>query len=163
MKFEALDATKHNRKSFDCGVDALNLYLQKFANQDQKRSLTRIYVLADAEKIIGYYSLSAHSVSRDNLPEGIKTGHYKDLPFLLLGRLAVDKAHQGQGYGDALIYHAFKMTANAAEQFGLLGIIVEAKDDNASRFYEEFGFIKLEASPNKLVLPLSAIKALVSK
>ena len=35
MQFEKLDKSKHDRKSFDCGVVDLNLYLQKIANQDQ--------------------------------------------------------------------------------------------------------------------------------
>ena len=42
MKFERLDPKKHHRKPFDCGVIALNDYLQQFANQDQKRSLARL-------------------------------------------------------------------------------------------------------------------------
>ena len=161
MEFEPLNPKKHDRKEFDCGVDVLNRYLQKFANQDQKRSLTRIYVLTEGEKIIGYYSLSAHSVLRDNLPANHRLGYYNNLPFLLLGRLAVDKKYQGQGYGDILIYHAFKTTLHAAESIGLLGIIVDAKDEKAASFYEGFGFIRSLGNPNRLFLPLSAIKSLL--
>ena len=57
MHFEQLDTKKHQREHFNCGVDALNIYLQWFANQDQKRNLTRIYVLAERKCIIGYYSI----------------------------------------------------------------------------------------------------------
>jgi hypothetical protein len=46
MLFEHLNPKKHDRKSFDCGVEILNLYLQRGANQDQRRSLTKVYVLA---------------------------------------------------------------------------------------------------------------------
>ena len=42
MEFEQLQPLKHNRKDFDCGVEALNQYLQKVANQDQKRNLTKV-------------------------------------------------------------------------------------------------------------------------
>jgi predicted N-acetyltransferase YhbS len=161
MLFEHLNPTKHNRKSFNCGVKALNLYLQRGANQDQKRSLTKVYVLADEERIIGYYSISAHSVLRENLPEDAKLPSYRDIPFLLLGRLAVDKEHQGQGYGDALIFHAFKTTLDAAEKVGILGMVVDAKDDNAATFYEGFGFKRLQGSSNRLVLPLSVMEKLI--
>lgn len=157
MNFEPLDASKHARNLFDCGVDALNMYLQRFANQDQKRGLTKVYVLAEQDQIIGYYTLSAHFVLRDELPDNIKLGGYSDLPFLLLGRLAVDKAFQGQGYGDALIVHAFENTKHATEKFGILGILVDAKDDNAAAFYEGFGFRRLLATNNRLVLPISAM------
>ncbi len=161
MLFEPLDSKKHDRKSFDCGVEALNLYLQRGANQDQRRSLTKVYVLADGKNVIGYYSISAHSVLRDNMPKDIKLASYQEVPFLLLGRLAVDQTHQKQGYGDALIFHAFKTTLDAAEKIGILGMIVDAKDDNAATFYKGFGFRPLQGSDNKLVLPLSAMEIFI--
>ena len=40
MKFEPLDPNKHDRTAFDCGVEALNQYLLKFAIQDQKRQFS---------------------------------------------------------------------------------------------------------------------------
>lgn len=160
MKFEILDSKKHDRKNFDCGVDGLNTYLQQYANQDQKRNLNKTYVLAKGRTVIGYYSISAHSVMRDNLPDDIRIGGYGDIPFLLLGRLAVDKRYQRQGYGDTLIVHAFKTTMEAARKVGILGIIVEAKNDDAVSFYEGFGFRKLKASHNKLVLPIAALTKL---
>ena len=81
MKFERLDTQKHDRKDFDCGVIALNLYLQQFANQDQKRGLTRVYVLAKQQQIIGYYSICAHSVPTDQLPDNTRLGRYSDNTF----------------------------------------------------------------------------------
>ncbi len=161
MKFERLDTQKHDRKDFDCGVIALNLYLQQFANQDQKRGLTRVYVLAKQQQIIGYYSICAHSVPTDQLPDNTRLGRYSEAPFLLLGRLAVDKRYQGQGFGDALIFHAFSITNEAAEKIGTLGIIVDAKNEKAADFYEKFGFKPLSASKNRLVLPFSMITKLL--
>lgn len=160
-KFELLEPKKHDRKNFDCGVAALNRYLQQFANQDQKRGLTRVYVLAESQQIIGYYSISADSVPTGDLPDKIRLGAYSDIPFVLLGRLAVDKRFQRQGYGDALIYHAFKTTAEAAERVGILGMIVDAKDEQAACYYERFGFKRLKGTRNRLVLPFSAIKKLL--
>ncbi len=161
MKFERLDTQKHHRKDFDCGVIALNLYLQQFANQDQKRGLTRVYVLAKEQQIIGYYSICAHSVPTDQLPDSTRLGRYSEAPFLLLGRLAVDKRYQGQGFGDALIFHAFSITNEAAEKIGTLGIIVDAKNEKAAGFYEKFGFKPLSASKNRLVLPFPMITKLL--
>ena len=163
MKFEPLRNQKHDRKNFDCGVEALNLYLQKFANQDQKRDLTKTYVLAEEATIIGYYSLSSHSVPREYLPETRKLGGYSDIPFLLLGRLAVDRRFQKQGYGDALITDAFKRTKQLAEQVGIFGMIVDAKDERAAGFYEGFGFRRLAGTENRLVLPLSAMDTLLGR
>jgi len=161
MQFERLDPKHHNRKAFDCGVTALNQYLQHIANQDQKRGLTRVYVLAEQTTIIGYYSICAHSVPTDQLLAHRKLGTYQEAPFLLLGRLAVDKRYQGQGYGDALIFHAFSITKDAAEKIGTLGIIVDAKDEKAACFYEKFGFKPLSTSKNRLMLPFSAMNSLL--
>ncbi|MBS4052340.1 MAG: GNAT family N-acetyltransferase [Methylomonas sp.] len=161
MKFERLQPDLHDRKTFDCGDAALNLYLRQFANQDQNRGLSRVYVLAEQRRIVGYYSISAYSVGTDELADQTRTGAYRELPFLLLGRLAVDQAFQGQGFGDALIIHAFKTTVEAAEKIGIFGMIVDAKDERAAGFYQRFGFTRLSASKNRLVLPFSAIKKLV--
>jgi len=163
MEFSPLNPKFHNRKGFDCGVAPLNRYLQQVAGQDQKRNLSKVYVLAEGETVVGYYSLSAHSVARENLPKDVKLGGYQDIPFLLLGRLAVDKTCQGQGFGDALIFHAFKNTQEAAERVGILGIIVDAKDEGAASFYEGFGFVRLEGSVRRLVLTISALSGLLQK
>jgi ribosomal protein S18 acetylase RimI-like enzyme len=161
MEFLPLDPKAHARSDFDCGVDALNRYIRQFANQDLKRGLTRVYVLAEGPKIVGYYSISAHSVLRDHLPDSIQIGPYDEIPFLLLGRLAVDRRWQRQGYGDALIVHAFKTTRAAAQQIGILGMIVDAKDEKAAAFYEGFGFRRLAGTQNRLALPISAMDKLL--
>ena len=159
MKFELLNSKQHNRNQFDCGVNALNIYLQRTANQDQKKNLSRIYVLTKESQIVGYYSISAHSVLTNDLPANMQLAHYPNAPFLLLGRLAVDLKFQKQGFGDALIFHAFKQTKVLAEKVGILGMIVDAKDEQSACFYEKFGFRRLSASPHRLVLPLSAISS----
>jgi GNAT superfamily N-acetyltransferase len=163
MQFEPFEPKRHDRASFDCGVAELNTYLKRYASQDQKRQLTRVCVLSDSDRIIGFYSLIAHSIQRDNLPKSLKLGGYDALPFLMLGRLAVDKKDQGQGFGDALIFHALKSTVAAAEHIGLIGLIVDAKNESAASFYEGFGFIRLEETPNRLVLPFTAIKKLLQQ
>ena len=39
--------------------------------------------------------------------------------------------------------NASKNTQEAAEKVGILGIIVDAKDEGATNFYEGFGFVRL--------------------
>lgn len=161
MKFELLDSKRHNRQAFDCGVAELNFYLQRFANQDQKRHLSRIYVLAKNQEIVGYYSISADAVSTESLPDEMKPVAYSKTPFLLLGRLAIDTKYQGQGLGNALIIHALHKTVEANKIIGVSGITVDAKDEKAAAFYEKFGFKRLKGCENRLMLPFSAIKALL--
>ena len=97
----------------------------------------------------------------NELPDDQRLAHYPYAPFLLLGRLAIDNDFKGQGYGDALLFHAFKTTLDMAKKIGILGMVVDAKDETAARFYEKFGFKRLSASSNRLVLPLSALAPLL--
>ena len=161
MRFEPLDGKRHDRKQFDCGVQALNDYVMRFAGQDARRGLARTWVLADERRIIGYYTLSAHSVPRTGMPPDVAAGVYEEIPFLLLGRLAVDLAFQRRGYGDALIAHAFRSTRDAADRFGIFGMIVDAKDEAAALYYEGFGFQRLEGDRRRLMLPIGAMDRLL--
>jgi len=166
LTIEILDPKRHNRADFDCGVQELNHYLQEVADQDQDRGLAKTYVLVDGTKIRGYYSLATHSVPRESLPQDIKAGNrkkikyekirYTDLPFLLLGRLAIDKELQGQRYGRAILYDALETTKSIAERVGILGMIVDAKDEKTTAFYRKFGFRSIEGNKNRLVLPITS-------
>jgi len=60
-----LNAKKHNRNSFDCGVEALNNYLKLTANQQSNKDNSRTYVLEDKEdssSIVGFYTLTMATI-----------------------------------------------------------------------------------------------------
>ena len=47
----------HNRNAFDCGDEALNVFLQKIARQHNEKGLSKTFVLIDPQypaDIIGY-------------------------------------------------------------------------------------------------------------
>jgi len=141
----ALLTRDHERNSFDCGVPALNDYLQKYALQNQKKHAARTYVATRGNRIVGYYSLAYGSVSLDEAPQNVKSGLARHpIPVILLARLAVDSAEQARGLGTALLKDALLRTIQAAEIAGLRAMLVHAKDDSAKRFYEKFG---VEPSP----------------
>ncbi len=156
MKFELLNHKQHDCHAFNCGVKSVNVYLQRINNPIQHKPLTRVYVLAQAHRIIGYYALSAHSVPTNVLPVNHTIQRYHEAPFLLLGSLAVDKHYQKQGYGSSLIFHAVKTTHKLAEKAGILGMIADAHDVSTAVFYQKFGFKPLTTSKQRLVLPFSS-------
>src|SRR4051794_35975350 len=91
---ERLDR-QHDRRQFDCGIAALNDWLQKLASQHERRDLARTYVavLPDDQRVLGYYAIATHRVSYDALPEDQARGLPRiDVPVVLLGRLAVDRS-----------------------------------------------------------------------
>jgi predicted N-acetyltransferase YhbS len=62
------------------------------------------------------------------------------IPVMVLGRLAVDLAHQQQGLGQALLRDAILRTIQAADIAGIRALLVHAIDEQAGQFYAKFGF-----------------------
>ena len=148
----------HDRNSFNCGVPALNDYLQKYALQNQKKHAARAYVATSGNRIVGYYSLAYGSVSLEEALQSVKFGLPRHpIPVILLARLAVDSAEQRRGLGPALLQDALLRTTQAAEIAGLRAMLVHAKDGSAKRFYEKFGFEPSPIDAYHLFLRLSDI------
>ena len=157
-----LDAS-HDRKSFDCGVPALNEFLQKTARQHREKGLSNTFVLSDElapQIIMGFFTLSFLEIDVECLPGKYSRNLPKSsrLPGAKLARLAVDNTSQGKGYGELLLADAIKRVLTAATQSGgLTGFFVDAKDENVKKFYIRFGFIPLKDDHLKLFLPLSTL------
>lgn len=156
---------EHDRKSFDCGERSLNQYLYRYANQDIKRRVNRVFVatIADApEQVIGYYSLNAGSLVANDLPESFRRRLPRyPIPMVLLGRLAVAKSHQGMRLGSILLADALQRVAQASQVMAVYAVVVDALNDQAAAFYRQFGFIALPSQPLKLFLPMETVFRLI--
>ena len=150
---------KHLRKAFDCGETSLNSYLQLYARQNIKHRINRVFIATpiDSEKkIVGYYTLSAGSISVDDLPQEQKRRLPQyPVPVALLGRLAVDKQYQGQCLGSILLADAVQRVEQASEVLAVYAIVVEALNTSVAEFYQTFGFIPFNNQPLKLFLPMN--------
>ena len=155
---------KYDKSNFDCGYVLLDGYIKTQARQDVDRDLSACFVLIDDTDLIkGYYTLSANSIKRDSFPENLSKKlppSYQDIPTVLLGRLAIDKSLQGQGYGEIMLIDALKRCYEISESLGTLAIVVDPIDEKAQRFYERYGFILLPDS-GKMFLPMKTIQALI--
>jgi GNAT superfamily N-acetyltransferase len=144
---------EHDPESFDCGVAALNEYLKQYALLNHQNRSSRTYVAMREGRIVGYYTLSNGSVSRDEVPPRVAQGLGRyPVPITLQARLAVDVSERGRGLGRGLLKDAVLRCFQASELVGSRAIVTHAKDQEARRFYERFGFA---ASPiNELHLYL---------
>jgi len=100
---------KHDRAAFSCGVEILDAYLRKQAEQDlKKRAAVPFVITPDGTTIAGYYTLSQYSVQLGGIPVEVakKLPKYPMVPATLLGRLAVSIAFRGQGHGTILLMDA---------------------------------------------------------
>ncbi len=151
----------HDRTGFQCGVEALDRYLKKQAKQDIKRRISRVFVATKPDNpktVMGYYTLSTLSIELNQLPEKLVRKLPKHpVPAALIGRLAVSNAAQGQGVGKMLLADAIKRTLAVSDQIAIYAIVVDAIDDNAKGFYEQFGFTRLSDDSPRLFLPLQSI------
>ncbi|HLF17940.1 MAG TPA: GNAT family N-acetyltransferase [Candidatus Omnitrophota bacterium] len=145
LKAPALLEEFHIVEGFDCGVEALNVYLKNFAYINNKNGSARTYVATRNNRVMGFYTLTPGSVTKEEAPQRVGKGlAYHPVPVIILARLAVDKNEQGGGIGKALLRDALTRIIAAAEIIGARAALVHAKDKRAKSFYERFGF---EPSP----------------
>lgn len=156
-----LNKNLHNRKQFDCGVEALNNYLKLMANQQSSKDNTRTYVLEDRDDpshIVGYYTLTMISVNMGTLPVNLQKKHANNYSAGLIARLAVDKRYVKNGLGAWLLIDALKKLLMASDMVAFPLVVVDAKD-GLSDFYRKFGFTSFKDEENKFFLSLSDIRA----
>jgi ribosomal protein S18 acetylase RimI-like enzyme len=156
----------HDRAGFDCGIEPLNLFLQQTARQHAERGVSQTFVLvredaAPPKKILGYFALSICQVDPEEIPEKFRKRLPRVVGGIKLGRLAVALEFQRQGLGRLLMAHAFAHFVEAYARVGGIGMFVDAKDERAALFYEQFGFERVRAGELVLYLPAPSIAEIV--
>lgn len=152
----------HDRGAFDCGNEPLNRFLKQQARQEQDRHVSVCWVLphADDRSIVrGYYTLSAYSVRLTELPESTtkKLPRYPDVPAALLGRLAVDTAHQRQGLGEHLMMDAMDKVLMHSRAMGTVVLVVDGKNERSAAYYQAHGFIPFPSAPLRLFIHIDTV------
>lgn len=153
----------HVLDRFDCGTASLTEWLQRFAWTNQQSGSARVYVAHRRDNVVvGYHSLTASSVSRDDAPARIAKGLANHpIGVVLLGRLAVDSRFHGKGLGKALLRDALNRSAQAADTVGVRALLVHAIDEVAKRFYLHFDSQPSPVDPLHLMLLIKDLRALL--
>lgn len=156
-RIELLDG-RHRRDGFDCGVAALNEFLRRLADQQQRRGFGKTYVAlaGNGTDVIGFITVAVGQVEARALPTQRKLPR-QPVPMLRIGRLAVDGRMQGQGIGLDLLAFALRLAIDFSERVGLYAVVVDAKDDRAAAFYRRLHFEPTLDDPLCLFLPLSRL------
>lgn len=136
---------KHNLDGFCSGETSLDNWLDRHARHAEAANSARSFVTTDEERVVGYYALGIGQVEPDDATERLLKGQpaKRPVPVLIVARLAVDREHQGKGLGRSLLQNALLRCAGIAESVGVRAVVAHANED-ASEFYDRFGF---EASP----------------
>lgn len=147
----AYQSKTFNLSNFACGNAALDKYLKQRASQDNRENLARLFIYSEGSEVYGYYTLSSYTLTNDEA-KNITKSKYPTIPTMLLGRLAIDQKYHRQGHGHILMEHVFDNYMEARKLMGMVGLVVEAIDDNAVKFYEQYDFEPLPDNPYKLIL-----------
>ena len=133
---------RHAVEAFNCGEDALNHFLVRFALPNQMANASQTYVgLADDDAIVGFYTLVVGEVRFEGAPERLTKGLARHpVPVMLLARLGVSVAWQGKRIGAGLLRDAVLRTLQVADIAGVRALVVHAKNAVARSFYERFDF-----------------------
>jgi GNAT superfamily N-acetyltransferase len=157
---------QHDRDSFSCGVESLDRYLKTQAFQDIRRKASVVFVMVEPaapKRIVGYFTLAAFALAQGVVPEAARK-HIPRYPLVsatLIGRLGIARERRVQGLGSILLARAMRMAYENASVVGSSMLIVDALDENAARFYEAHGFVRL-ADTMRLILPMAVVSDLAS-
>jgi GNAT superfamily N-acetyltransferase len=152
-------ARDHQLDALDSGAGELDDWLRRYARVADAAGTARTYALADGLRVLGYYALTPAAVDRRDLPER----HARGTPahpvgVILVARLAVDRSLQGKGHGRALVADAAVRTLQASELVGARAMLVHARDQRATSFYERLGFTQSPTDPLHLMVRIKDLR-----
>lgn len=150
---------EHDCEPFSCGESSLDEWLKRRARKGDRQDSARTFVVCDGgTRVVGYYSLSNGSITRDTAPRKLQRNMPDPLPVLVLGRLAVDHEYQGAGIGQALLRDAMLRALRVSREVGFVAILVHALTDEVKEYYLRRGFLESPIEPLTLCLPLETIR-----
>lgn len=145
---------------FNSGNAALDRWLNEHAWAANSQG-TRTYLVfgaADSDRdIAGYFSIAPHLVEKVELPSRIGRGGPRQVPAVLLAKLALSVRLQGNGLGGELLVTALGTILDAARAAGGKVVVVDAIDEAAAGFYRHHDFLPLPDNPGRLIMKLSTV------
>lgn len=149
---------EHDLGPFDCGNADLTEWLQRHAHHAASQG-TRTFVLVDEATgvVAGYFAIAPHLVEREEMPRGIGRGAPRQVPAILLAKLALDRSNHGHGLGSELLVRVLRTIVESARVAGGKLVVVDAIDDAAARFYEHHDFEAVPGGASRLVKKLSTV------
>jgi GNAT superfamily N-acetyltransferase len=153
----------HDLTRFDCGNEALNIWLKRFAWTNVQNDSARVYILHRHDRIVlGYYALTAGCIGREEAPPRISRGlaaHPIGVAVAVMGRLAVDSSQQRSGLGITLLQDALMRVEQAGETIAIRAVLVQAISETARDFYLRFGFSQSPVDELRLMLLMKDLRA----
>ena len=158
---EPLNA-EHDLVPFDSGEPMLDDWLRKRALAGDQSGVARTYVVASGRRVVGFYCLASGAVEREAATGRIRRNMPNPIPVMVIGRLAVDRAWQGRGLGQALLRDAVLRTVQAAAIGAIRAVLLHAMSEEARRFYVHCGFSESPLDPLTLMISVAEAERTLS-
>lgn len=146
----------HDLRDFRSGEEALDSWLRERSLANMDISATRTYVIcpAGSRQVVGYYAVCMGQILNREVIGSMRRNMPRQIPAVILGRLAIDERWQGQGLGKALLFDAVQRSIRAAEEISARLLIVHAISPAAEAFYLRHGFARLPVDTPTYALDL---------
>ena len=125
---------------FSCGSEAVDGWFSRRARAARRLGTAAVYVTLSQGRIAGFYTLSSHSLDREEVSGWLARNAPRQIPVILLGMLGVDRAFQGAGLGANLLLDAVHRAERVSEAVGARALVVDPEGDAARAFYRHHGF-----------------------
>ena len=150
---------EHDVAGFDCGEKLLDDWLKQRALKNESR-FSRTYVVCNGKSVVAFYCLSAGAVEREKAPNKLKRNAPDSIPVSIIGRLAVAREFAGRGVGADILSDALRRVALASQSIGIGAVLVQAKDEQARKFYLACAeFMEHPVDSKTLYLPIETVLA----
>ena len=154
--------TKYSKQydvsNFDCGEFKLNNYFKSnLIRRDVNLKLCTCYlaISKSSQQVIAFYTITPTSLLKQDVnPKGkLSKVPYESLPFLLIGRFAVDSKYKRKHIGTSLFASIVDNLIKMEEYVSFVGLVVDAKNDNLiDGFYNSLGFKRISPQSKRLIL-----------
>lgn len=146
----------HDLADFDSGEAVLDDWLRRRALVNMAIAASRSYVVCPtrSRRVIGFYALSMGQILNREATGAMRRNMPRQIPAVILGRLAIDRNWQRRGLGAALLRDAVERSVRAVAEVASRLLVVHTISLAAEAFYRHFGFTRLPVETPPLALDL---------
>ncbi|WP_206245216.1 GNAT family N-acetyltransferase [Novosphingobium terrae] len=156
-------AKSHDRQAFDCGDEAMNEFLRRYARQSHEQNASKTFCAIDestANRVLGFYTITPCAVAHEEVPSAMTKGLAQhEVAGFKLARIAVDQSVAGEGLGGQLLAAVALRCLRISDEAGGVLLIIDAKNERAADWYASYGAEPLQSRPLTLVMPLAMFAA----
>lgn len=150
---------RHVLSTFSSTNGPLDRWLQESGTRATAQGTGRTWVWHQGDDhVVGYFTLVAHIVHREALSRTQGRSLPREVPAILIAKLALASALHGQGLGEQLLLDALSRCVTAGDIVGSRVVVVDAIDAAAGSFYLRYGFQPMpDTTPTRLLKRLASI------